>query len=341
MRETIFNGDSSLMAGQLLVVGFEGMKYTRELGTFFQKVQPGGAILFSRNIRDTTQTRILVGDIARLIEDTTGARAFICLDQEGGRVSRLPGESFPTARQLCQKGGEEAVEASYRAMGEKMAGLGFNVNFAPVLDLDTNPINPIIGDRAFGPDVETVMVMAAAAKRGLDAAGVLSCGKHFPGHGGADKDSHMELPLDMRPLERLLEREVAPFAAWSKARGPFIMTAHVAYPALDNTMLPATLSKPMITGLLRERLEYQGIVITDDMDMKALTDNHDDREAALMALGAGCDILLSCHDPSRITAIHETIRGAFDGGLPEEEMIAKLGRVMNIKDNDGIMRDVR
>ncbi|MDH5639254.1 MAG: beta-N-acetylhexosaminidase, partial [Nitrospinota bacterium] len=254
MHEAIFRGDSSLMAGQLLVIGFEGEKYTRELGTFFQKIKPAGAILFSRNIRDAAQTRILTGDISRLIEDITNTPAIICLDQEGGRVSRLPGERFPTARELFLQGGENLVEENYRTMGEKMAGLGFNLNFAPVLDMDTNPINPIIGDRAFGPDKETVITMAAAARRGLDAANILSCAKHFPGHGGADKDSHVELPVDPRPSERILEQELAPFAAWAKDQGPFVMTAHVAYPALDKAMLPATLSKPIVTGLLRERL---------------------------------------------------------------------------------------
>ena len=325
------NHDSATLAGQLLIIGFDGDKYTRELGSLFHLVKPAGAILFARNIKTAEQTKTLVSDIRKLMEDISGAAALLCLDQEGGRVSRLPGQKFPTARELANKGGEEMVEAYYKMMGDMMADLKFNVDFAPVLDLDTNPVNPIIGDRAFAQDKETVIRMALAAKRGLAASGVLSCGKHFPGHGGADKDSHLELPVDPRSAERLLEHELAPFQAWARADGPFIMTAHVAYPTLDKTAVAATLSRPIITGLLRDRLEYDGIVISDDMDMKALADNYDDREAALMALDAGCDILLGCHDPRRIKAMHETIRGALDGGLPEKEMTGKLARVARLK----------
>ena len=324
------DGDSAGAAGQLMIIGFDGDRYTRDLGAMFGQINPAGVILFARNIKTPGQTKTLVKDIRALLEDVTGSTPFVCLDQEGGRVSRLPGYSYPTARELCAKG-EQEVELAYKMMGDFMFELGFNVDFAPVLDLDTNPANPIIGDRAFAPDAQTVIQMANAAKRGLAAANILSCGKHFPGHGGADKDSHLELPVDPRPMERFLDQELAPFEAWAREEGPFIMTAHVSYPALDPTMLPATLSKPIITGLLRERLGYNGVVVTDDMDMKALADNHDDRDAVLMALNAGCDILLGCHNPQRIRSIHQTLRFALDGALPENLMIPKLARVMEQK----------
>ncbi|MDH5477745.1 MAG: beta-N-acetylhexosaminidase [Nitrospinota bacterium] len=322
---------SEWAAGQLMVIGFDGERYTRETGSLFRQVRPSGAILFSRNIRDATQTRQLIGDIHSLIEDVTGAPAFICLDQEGGRVSRLPEERFPTARHICQKGGEAMVEEHFLMMGERMAQLGFNVDFAPVLDMDTNPENPIIGDRAFGSDKETVITMAAAARRGLDAARILSCAKHFPGHGGADKDSHLELPVDSRARERFLEHELAPFARWAMDEGHLVMTAHVAYPALDKSMLPATLSRPIITGLLREKLGYDGVVVTDDLDMKALADNFGDHDSARMALEAGCDILLCCRDRQRIQNVYDTAQAAVDTGSSMDMMEKKLARIARLK----------
>jgi beta-N-acetylhexosaminidase len=185
-------------------------------------------------------------------------------------------------------------------LGAQLAALGINVDFAPVLDVDTNPDNPVIGDRSFGRDAETVITHALAFARGLAARGVASCGKHFPGHGDTDLDSHLALPRIAHDRARLDAVELAPFRA---ARGlvPSIMTAHVVFDALDPGV-PATLSRRVITGLLREELGYDGVIVSDDLEMKAVFDRWGVAESAVRAIEAGCDLLLVC---SRLELVEE------------------------------------
>jgi beta-N-acetylhexosaminidase len=178
-------------------------------------------------------------------------------------------------------------------MGDELRVLGFDIDFAPVLDIHTNPQNPIIGERAFGREADTAARRALAFARGLDAAGVLACGKHFPGHGDTDTDSHLALPRIDHPWERLEAIELAPFRLAAQANLPMIMTAHVVFAALDATR-PATLSEQVVTGLLRGRLGYRGVVVSDDLDMRAIAGEMGIDHAAVQAIRAGCDVLLLC-----------------------------------------------
>ncbi|MGK7346183.1 MAG: beta-N-acetylhexosaminidase [Candidatus Nitrospinota bacterium M3_3B_026] len=320
-------------AGQTLITGFEGTRYTPALGAWLRRLAPAGVILFSRNIKSREQAAALTADLKKLGEDTNGLPLFVCVDQEGGRVSRLPGDlpAFPTARTLGEDGGEELARKTYAAMGDALRQIGVNVDFAPVLDLDTNPANPVIGDRAFAPDADAVIKLGRAALRGLADGGVLSCAKHFPGHGGTSLDSHLALPVDARPAARFEEAELRPFMMAAEEGAPFVMTAHVVYPAFDEK-LPATLSKKIVTGLLREKIGYGGIVISDDMDMKAISQGWADDEAARLALAAGVDMLLVCHDERRAETARETARRMMIGGeLPEDEARARLGRILLTK----------
>jgi beta-N-acetylhexosaminidase len=332
--ETRLPDSASTAAGSLLMVGFDGTRYTPAIGSWFRKIKPAGVILFARNIENAEQTRSLISDLKKLAEDTLHSPLFVCVDQEGGRVSRLPKEyaPFPTARSLGQDGSEELVETSHARMGEAIAGLGFNVDFAPTLDLDTNPINPIIGDRSFGPDPEKVGRLGRAAIRGLRSAGVLTCAKHFPGHGDTSLDSHHHLPVDSRPAGRIEEVELAPFREAIAEDVEFVMTAHVIYPAYD-VKLPATLSEKIVTGLLRDKLGYNGLIVGDDMDMKAISDHWGAEESTSLAIKAGVDMLLVCHETARREVVHETLRRMIeDGQLTPEGVMARIGRVARARE---------
>jgi beta-N-acetylhexosaminidase len=190
---------------------------------------------------------------------------------------------------------ERVAEQVGRAMGEELRALGFDIDFAPVLDVHTNPQNPVIGERAFGRDAATVARRALAFARGLEAAGVLACGKHFPGHGDTDTDSHLELPKIDHAWDRLDAIELLPFRLAAQTSLPMIMTAHVVLAALDATR-PATLSEQVVTGLLREKLGYRGVIVSDDLDMKAIAGQMGADVAAVQAIRAGCDVLLLCKE---------------------------------------------
>ena len=297
--------------GQLLWVGFEGTELPGELRARLDAGAVGATILFKRNlvyskvpgavppeVCDLDALVALDRELHRAAPD--GTPALIAVDQEGGVVQRVraPATSWPPMMAhdgLPAPDDERTAEQVGRAIGDELRALGFDVDFAPVLDIHTNPANPIIGDRAFGRDATTVARRALAFARGLDAAGIIACGKHFPGHGDTDTDSHLELPRVDQPWDRLEQVELAPFRAAAQAKLPMLMTAHVVFAALDPTR-PATLSEQVITGLLRERLGYQGVIVSDDLDMKAIAAHLGAGDAAIRAIRAGCDVLLLCRD---------------------------------------------
>ncbi len=320
-------------AGQILTLGFNGTSYSRALGSWFRKYRPGGVILFSDNIENVEQTTSLISDLKKLCEDETGTPLFVCVDQEGGRVSRLSKDmpSFPKARSLGEDGSLELAEEVYADIGKTLRGLGFNVNFAPTLDLDTNENNPVIGDRSFGADPETVARLGSAAIQGLRHEGILACGKHFPGHGDTSLDSHLDLPTDGRPASRFDDAELVPFRMAVEEKVDFIMSAHVMYPKLDEKY-PATLSRKIMTDLLRDKIGFEGVIVSDDLDMKAIAGMWSDDEAAKLALNAGADMILVCHEGERQDNVFKaTYRMIDDGKLPEPDVRGKLARLMSAK----------
>jgi beta-N-acetylhexosaminidase len=307
-------------AGQLFIFGFDGVRYDRRLRSFFQRTLPGGVILFSRNIQNGPQTKALIGDLQKLSLDLTGIPLFVCIDQEGGRVSRLSGDlpTFPTGKSLGDDGSVELVETTYAAIGKTVADLGFNIDFAPVLDLLTNHNSPVIGDRAFSSDADKVATLGKAAIRGLRSSRIMGCAKHFPGHGDTDLDSHLALPTDSRPAGRFRDHELVPFIAAIEEKVDFIMTAHVIYSGIDPRH-PATLSRPIVTDILRNELSYQGVIVGDDLDMAAVAARYDDKEAVRLALEAGVDALLVCHDTPRRDNAWEAAREVIDrGSFPDK-----------------------
>jgi beta-N-acetylhexosaminidase len=277
----------SRLAGRLLLVGFEGPP--EPLLDALAAGRAGGVILFARNIESADATRALTG----MLRKAGGGAVPIGVDQEGGRVARLDRAGVaagPCAREVAAGGDPAAAHRWGEATGRTLAELGFTLDFAPVLDVDTNPDNPVIGDRAFASDPDTVTAFGREAARGLAAAGITPCGKHFPGHGDTALDSHRALPVVEHGPERLEAVELRPFAALA-GELPAIMTAHVVYPAWDPDR-PATLSGPILTGILRGRLGFAGAIVSDDLEMAAVADRHGPEESAVLAVAAGVDVVL-------------------------------------------------
>lgn len=294
------------LVGQLIVGGFEGEAPTPRFAAALAKGHRGGAILFRRNLPSID----VAAELCAAICDAAPRELppFVGVDQEGGRVTRLPSPmtKLPAMRELVRAGDASFVEGAGRAVAVELAAIGFNLNFAPILDVDTNPANPIIGDRAFGTTPEAVSELALAFARGLAAGGVLACGKHFPGHGDTDVDSHLDLPVVRHDRARLEAVELAPFRAAAAAALPTLMTAHVVCEALDPGV-PATLSRKICTTLLRDVVGYRGVLFSDDLEMKALADRMGYAESAVRAIDAGCDVVLVCKDEDAQDAAHEAL----------------------------------
>jgi len=294
--------------GQLLWVGFPGPSVSPALRGRLDRGEVGATIVFKRNLVitaapggdercDLDALVALTHELHRSAPD--GTPALIAIDQEGGPVQRVraPATRWPAMgahERLPPPDDTITAEQVGRALGDELRALGFDIDFAPVLDVHTNPANPIIGDRAFGTEAGAAARRALAFARGLDAAGVLACGKHFPGHGDTATDSHLELPRIDHGWERLEQVELLPFRLAAAAGLPMIMTAHVVFAALDPAR-PATLSEQVVTGLLRGTLGYRGVIVSDDLDMRAIADHMGVAVAAVAAVRAGCDVLLLCN----------------------------------------------
>ena len=278
--------------GQLLIAGFSGHQVPVELRSIAREFGLGGVILFARNIGEPEQVAELAYEAARLVPDLP---AWVSVDQEGGRVARLkaPFTEWPPMATLGRSGSQTLADAFGRALASELKAVGVTLDYAPVLDVHTNPKNPVIGDRALAEAPGEVARLGAAIIRAMQGEGVAACGKHFPGHGDTSVDSHLELPIVEYPIERLREVELVPFRAAIEANVAAIMTAHVLLPALDEKR-PATLSKRVVTGLLRQELKYDGMILSDDLEMKAIAADYSIPAAAVMAIEAGCDGVLLC-----------------------------------------------
>jgi beta-N-acetylhexosaminidase len=280
--------------GQMIVVGCGGERLSSDERLIFAEYGFGGFILFRPNCRDPRQ---LLSLCRSLWDEAPGLPPFIAIDAEGGKVHRLPPPftHFPAAGAIGERNDLNLSYRVGRAVAAELTLVGINLNFAPVLDVNSNPDNPIIGERAFGADPSLVSAMSSAWMRGLRDGGVIPCGKHFPGHGDTDKDSHLALPVVTKSMARLEAVELPPFVGACRDGIEALMTAHVKFTALDPNQL-ATLSEPIVTGLLRHQLGYDGVVFSDDMEMKAVSDHYEAGEAAALAACAGIDALLFCHD---------------------------------------------
>jgi beta-N-acetylhexosaminidase len=309
-------------AGSLIICGFEAPTADAEVRELLREVTPLGLILFARNIESPAAVRELNAELKSLVAPRP---LLLTVDQEGGRVARIkePLTNWPPLRCLGERGDAQLAQAFGRALATELRALHFDVDFAPVLDVDTNLNNPIIGDRALSADPKGVAKLGAAFIQGLQGAGVAACGKHFPGHGDTDVDSHLALPSVQHSLQRLRQVEWPPFAAAIAAHLSAIMTAHVMVPELDSRH-PATLSQTLLQTHLRQELGFKGVVVSDDIEMRALADGYSPEQMALLGLQAGIDVFLACRSPAITLALYRglVVAAEQDSGLHETLLAA-------------------
>jgi beta-N-acetylhexosaminidase len=323
--------------GKLFVIGFPGANFSPEVRGLIEDLNPSGVILFARNILDPVQVAILNRNLQQHALARTAEGLFIGVDQEGGRVRRLrePFTGFPPALECASsENPEDKVRRFARVTAEEIRLVGFNLDFVPVLDVlgqKEELDKSVIGDRSYGFEPSVVSRLAGIVMETMRAAGVIPCGKHFPGHGGTDVDSHKDLPVDDRSLEAIRTRDLAPFEYAVDSRVEMLMTAHVLYPALD-PVLPATLSPLVIDGLLRQEMSYDGVVITDDLDMGAVAKHYPPDDCALKAFSAGADLLLICNNPEKAFSARDRIFDAIrNGEVSENRLKQSLQRIADLK----------
>lgn len=318
--------------GQIAIAGFAGHSIPSDLRSLAHEFDLGGVILFARNVEAPDQ----VAEVSR--EAQSLARElplWVSVDQEGGRVARLkaPFTIWPPMATLGRSGDERLAERFARALAAELRAVGISLDYSPVLDVHTNPRNPVIGDRALAERAEDVARLGRTIITTLQAEGIAACGKHFPGHGDTSTDSHHELPLIEHPPERLREVELVPFRAAIEAGVASIMTAHILIPALDDER-PATLSPQIVDGLLKQELGYTGLVLSDDLEMRAISSRYGIPEATVAAIAAGCDAVLMCgaSQEQQAAALEAVIRAAEEGRLPVKRLEDALARHRRVKE---------
>jgi len=311
--------------GQLLFVGFHGTRVPDDLGALIAAGRVGGVVLFARNIEGPEALRALLRELHAPAPEASPL--LVAIDQEGGRVQRLraPWTLWPPMRAVGDLDDPEATRTLAAALARELLDLGIGLDFAPVVDVATEPSNPVIGDRSFGETSERVARHARSFVEGLQAAGVAACAKHFPGHGDTTRDSHQELPRLAHDLERLRRVELPPFRAAIEAGVASVMTAHILFPALDPAR-PATLS-PQVLRILRKELGFDGVIFSDDLEMRAVAETIPIRQRVLGALEAGVDALLVCSEHALWQQALETLEAARPTLLE-----AKLRRMRALKE---------
>jgi len=317
-------------AGRSIICGFEGTHVTPELKAILREVVPLGLVLFKRNIESPEQVAELVRELKMMRGDDA---LLLCVDQEGGRVQRIrePATVWPAMRQIGETQNPLFAHKIGKALGRELRAMNFDVNFAPVLDVDTNPDNPVIGDRAFSADPRQVAEMACAFIEGLEKGGIGACGKHFPGHGDTHMDSHLELPSVDHALGRLREVEWVPFEAAIQAGLGAVMTAHVLVPRLDEER-PGTLSAAVLSHL-RKTLAFDGVVVSDDVEMKALADHFSIDTIAVEGTNAGVDVFLPCKTPEVMFDLYRAlVQGVEQEAISHRTLLLSEKRVVSWRD---------
>lgn len=319
-------------AGQLAIAGFAGHSIPADLRLLAREFDLGGIILFARNVEAPEQVAEVARDAQALARELP---LWVSTDQEGGRVARLkrPFTVWPPMMTLGRSGDERLAERFARALAAELRAVGISLDYTPVLDILTNTKNPVIGDRALAERAEDVAKLGTVIIRTLQEEGIAACGKHFPGHGDTSTDSHHELPIVEHPPDRLDRVELVPFRAAIEADVASIMTAHILVPAIDDQR-PATLSPRLIDGVLKRELGYRGLVVTDDLDMKAISARYGTPEAVVAAIAAGCDAVLLCGADQAVqaAAIEAVIHAVEDGTLPFKRVEDALLRHRRVKE---------
>ena len=325
--------------GQLLIGSVPGTTIPAELRSLAREFGLGGVTLFARNIEAPEQVAELSHDLQSL---ATGMPLWVAVDQEGGRVARLraPFTEWPPMAVLGRSGDPALASRFAAALAAELKAVGITLDYAPVLDIHTNPKNRVIGDRALAEDAALVGTLGAAIVVGLQDNGVAACGKHFPGHGDTSVDSHDDLPIVEHPPDRIRRVECVPFREAIRADVAFMMTAHLLVPSLDEEK-PATLSRRIVYGLLREELDFDGVILSDDLEMDALAKNYTAPEAAIEAIAAGCDGVLVCRAraqdrgqdiEAQAAVLEALVHAVEDGRIPYKRLEDALSRHRRAKE---------
>lgn len=340
MREVQKLGELNIQQkiGQLMIFGFDGKEINNEIKTLIQEFHVGGIILFSRNIGTPKEVHQLTRDLQQVAKEAGHERPLlICIDQENGAVRRLDEgfTTFPGSMLLGATGNAKNAYTVGQMTGRELRSVGINWNLAPVVDVNTNPNNPVIGVRSFGEDPKHVSTFGIQSMKGMQDEGIITSLKHFPGHGDTHVDSHLDIPQVHHELEHLEKVEFIPFKQGINAGADTVLISHVHFPAIEpRENVPATLSKNVVTRLLRNKLGFEGVVTTDCMEMKAISDHVGTPQAGVEALCAGIDLIMVSHTHS---VQHETLKTVYQavetGKLTEETIQTAYDRVISLKDN--------
>ena len=322
--------------GQMIITGFDGSEYNDDMDRLINEYKVGGVILFARNIEDSNQ---MIELTRALQENNNNIPLFISIDEEGGRVSRLPDdiEKFPAAFDIGLINNDQTAYENGKEIGYTLKRLGINLDYAPVLDIYSNLNNTVIGDRAFGTEESIVSKMGIATMKGIEDAGVIPVIKHFPGHGDTEVDSHYGLPIVYKTLEELRNFEFIPFVKAIKNGCDVIMVSHIILNEIDSSN-PASLSKIVINDILRRDMNFDKVVITDDMSMGAITSIMSIEEACIKSIEAGCDILLLGNAYEEIEQVINSIKlKLYNGEISEEQINKSVKRILELKKKYNMM----
>lgn len=327
--------------GQMVVVGFQGTQLSEEQIQYIQSHHIGNVVLFGQNATDRKQIAALCSQLQKTILESTGIPAFIATDQEGGKVTRIQNGAtqFPGNMAVAATGHPDYAKRIGDYMGQELHSLGINVNFSPVLDVNSNPNNPVINTRSYSDDPETVAKYGCEMIEGLRSQNVLACGKHFPGHGDTNTDSHYGLPIINKSVDDMEKNELVPFQAAIADGVDMLMVSHIVFPAYDPQKLPASMSWVILTGLLREQLGFRGLIITDSMTMGAIKGHYGVAQGSLAAAKAGADLILTGDGSSRIPddpdpqgeTIALLVAAAKEGSLPMSRIDDGVKRILTYK----------
>ena len=321
--------------GQLIIAGFNGYEYNDHLKTLIEEYKVGNIILFTRNVKNLDQLITLNKTIFKEIEEHTGNMPFITIDQEGGMVTRIQdGITFcPGNMTLTATNNSDNAYKIGKIMGDELTHLGINMNLAPSLDVNNNPENPVIGVRSYGDNPKVVSEYGNKYIKGLQEKGVIATAKHFPGHGDTNVDSHLGLPMITHTLKELEKVELVPFKSAIKNGVNAIMSAHIVFSEIDKSGLPGTLSKVILNDLLRDKLNFKGIIISDCMQMKAIDTQYTTERGTLMGIKAGLDIACISHDlEKQIGALQLLEKSVLNGELSEDLIDEKVQRILSYKE---------
>ncbi|WP_408893626.1 beta-N-acetylhexosaminidase [Paenibacillus taichungensis] len=328
--------------GQMLLCGFHGTEAAGEVDAFLRKYPIGGVIYFARNVESPEQVERLSSGLQRIAVDSGNVPLWISIDQEGGMVARITeGIALMPGQMAIAAAGsiEDAYQAAYIS-GVELRSMGINMNFAPVLDVNNNAANPVIGVRSFGESPQSVAAYGVRSIAGVQDADISATAKHFPGHGDTDTDSHLDLPVIPHDRERVERVELIPFRAAIAAGVDAMMSAHIYFPALEPERLPVTLSRAVLSGLLRQELGYDGMIVTDCMEMDAIAANYGTVDAAVMAVEAGADLVLISHTAHLQAGAFEALLAAVQSGrISEARIDESVTRLLKYKAKRGLLEN--